>query len=612
MPFMPLRIGDTFAGYRVLRLLGSGGMGEVYLVQHPRLPRQEALKVLRSDLFSDPSFRERFIREANLAAALRHPHIVGVHDRGEHNGHLWIAMDYIDGTDVGHLLEQKYPAGMPTDLVMRITTAVASALDYAHKKGLLHRDVKPANIIVAELDTDEPTVFLADFGIARPLDDTSGITTTNMTVGTVAYAAPEQLMGETMDGRADQYALAATAYHLLTGAHLFPNSNPAVVISRHLNSSPPTIADMRPDLSALDEVLSRSLSKAPNNRYERVADFSRALAGASPLGGSSEPTQQARTSRPVAGTNSRKAPASSATGEPGLTSHKRFLTAAVAGTITLLLLAITVVIWRPWQDAGETEASGAQSTSSSTLPPPAPLLSGERTTSTAPVALPDTPPTNSGCRGDLVTYRDIEHKFLGPVRIFLTLAGTGLDKVGCVATITGTGKVLPAIYIRVTSHFGFPSPASDATGNTFVTYNPGRYDGVLVLVPTSDGFADIGWDEISTASSPSYWGRLALYYAELIGPGADGLYTIRQSSNDCDPSCADGTTTYEDLRWNGTDYVAQNSSPPSPTATLPTTTDEPGVQPPTVNLEWACSDHDWRIANGAEGDRLCGAPYPFR
>lgn len=610
---MPLRIGETFAGYRVQRLLGSGGMGEVYLVQHPRLPRREALKVLRSDLSSDDSFRDRFVREADLAAGLRHPHIVGVHDRGEHDGHLWIAMDYIDGTDAAQLLAQKYPAGMPIELAIRIVSSVGSALDYAHKKGLLHRDVKPANIIVADLDSDEPDVYLADFGIARQLDDVSGITTTNMTVGTVAYAAPEQLMGEPMDGRADQYALAATTFHLLTGSKPFPNSNPAVVISRHLNSSPPSIADMRPDLSALDAVLSRGLSKAPDSRYERATDFSRDLAGLSPPGGASDPTRQAATSTPAAANDGRRANRSVGTGEPpGYASHKNFRSAAVAATLTLLLLATTIVIWRPWQDAGEPETSGVETTSSSTLPPAMPLPSGAHTASTAPVALPDTPPTNSGCRGDLITYRDIDHMFLGPVRIFLTLTGTGLDKVGCVATVTGTGKVLPAIYIRVTSHFGFPSPASDATGNTFVTYNPGRYDGVLVLVPTSDGFADIGWDEMSTASNPSYWGRLAFYYAELIGPGADGQYSIRQSSNDCDPSCADGTTTYEDLRWNGTDYVAQDPSPSVTTATQPSTTDAPAVQSPPVNLEWACSDHDWRIANGAEGDRMCGAPYPFR
>src|SRR6478609_2994606 len=226
---MPLRVGDTFAGYRILRLLGSGGMGEVYLVQHPRLPRHDALKVLRPDVSSDASFQERFIREADVAAGLRHPHIVGIHDRGEYDGQLWIAMDFIDGIDAAELM-QRYPAGMPAEVAIPIVTAVGSALDYAHKKGLLHRDVKPANIIVADLDTDEPKIFLADFGIARPLDDTSGITTTNMTVGTVAYAAPERLMGESLDGRADQYGLAATTYCLLTGLQLFPHSNPAVVI----------------------------------------------------------------------------------------------------------------------------------------------------------------------------------------------------------------------------------------------------------------------------------------------------------------------------------------------------------------------------------------------
>ena len=148
------------------------------------------------------------IREADLAAGLRHPHIVGIHDRGEYDGQLWISMDYIDGTDAAHLVEGRCPAGMPVDLVVTIIAAVSSALDYAHKKGLLHRDVKPANIMVADLDTDDPSIFLADFGIARPLDDTSGMTTTNLTVGTVSYAAPEQLMGLDIDGRADQYALA--------------------------------------------------------------------------------------------------------------------------------------------------------------------------------------------------------------------------------------------------------------------------------------------------------------------------------------------------------------------------------------------------------------------
>lgn len=290
---MSLTIGDTFAGYRVLRLLGSGGMGEVYLVQHPRLPRQEALKVLRREFSQDESFRDRFIREADLASGLRHPHIVGIHDRGEHDGLLWIAMDYIEGTDLGQLLDGRYPQGLPVGHVLTVITAVASALDYAHKKGLLHRDVKPANIIVADLDTDDPKIFLADFGIARPLNDTSSITTTNMTVGTVAYAAPEQLMGEPMNGQADQYALAATTYHLLTGSQLFPNSNPAVVISRHLSTTPPLLGDERPDLSVLDAPVRQALEKSPEDRHATCAAFALAVSGASVSAASQQATKLA-------------------------------------------------------------------------------------------------------------------------------------------------------------------------------------------------------------------------------------------------------------------------------------------------------------------------------
>jgi serine/threonine-protein kinase len=231
---MALSPGETFADYRIVRLLGSGGMGEVYLAQHPRLPRQNALKVLPAGVSADDDYRARFIREADLASKLWHPNIVGVHDRGEYNGQLWISMDYVDGLDAARLLANRYPKGMPVDQVVRIVNAVASALDYAHKQGLLHRDVKPANIMLTHLDgdEDEQRVLLADFGIARNIDDISGLTATNMTVGTVAYAAPEQLMGEEIDGRADQYALAATAYHLLTASQLFPHTNPAVVISR--------------------------------------------------------------------------------------------------------------------------------------------------------------------------------------------------------------------------------------------------------------------------------------------------------------------------------------------------------------------------------------------
>jgi serine/threonine-protein kinase len=252
-------------------------MGEVYLARHPRLPRQDALKVLRPEVSADSEYLERFHREADIAATLWHPHIVGVHDRGEFDGQLWISMDYVDGTDAGQLLHDRYPDGMPVDEVAEIITAVAAALDYAHQRNLLHRDVKPANILLANPQSADQRILLADFGIARRVDDPSGLTATNMTVGTVSYAAPEQLMGDDLDGRADQYALAATAFHLLTGAPPFKHSNPAVVISQHLSASPPAIGDRRPDLSALDPVLAKALAKSPADRFERCSDFARAL-----------------------------------------------------------------------------------------------------------------------------------------------------------------------------------------------------------------------------------------------------------------------------------------------------------------------------------------------
>jgi serine/threonine protein kinase, bacterial len=275
---MPLSSGDIFAGFRIVRQLGSGGMGEVYLAQHPRLPRHDALKILGTDVSVDEEYRQRFIREADLAATLWHPNIVN--DRGEFSGQLWISMDYVEGTDAARLMQDRYPAGMPADEVAAIVAAIASALDYAHQRGLLHRDVKPGNILLANPENGEQRILLSDFGIARNIGDVSGLTATNMTMGTLPYAAPEQLMDEPMDGRADQYALAATAYHLLTGSPMFPQSNPAVVISRHLNAPPPTLANTRPELAALDPVLAAALAKDPADRFARCTDFARSFAEA--------------------------------------------------------------------------------------------------------------------------------------------------------------------------------------------------------------------------------------------------------------------------------------------------------------------------------------------
>lgn len=276
---MPLANGEIFAGYRIVRLLGSGATGDVYLAAHPRLPRTDALKVLAATMTTESDYRARFAREADLASKLWHPNIVGIHDRGDHQGQLWISMDYVEGSDAAQLLKSNPSPGLHPMQVRQIISAVAVALDHAHEREMLHRDVKPANIMIA---ADAQRILLADFGIVRNRNDISGLTATNFTVGTIAYAAPEQLMGQELDGRADQYALAATAYHLLSGAHLFQHSNSAVVIGHHLNSAPPELARTRPELAALDPVLGIALAKNPGARFRSCSEFARTLASAMP------------------------------------------------------------------------------------------------------------------------------------------------------------------------------------------------------------------------------------------------------------------------------------------------------------------------------------------
>lgn len=293
---MPFNNGEVFAGYVIQRLLGTGGMGEVYLAQHPRLPRQDALKILSVASTADEEFRARFVREAELAATLWHPHIVGVLDRGEFNGRLWISMEYVDGTDAGRLIRERYPGGMPEQDVWEIVTAMADALDFGHERLLLHRDVKPENILVTASDGHRRRVLLTDFGIARRIDEVSNLTEAGVAVGTVSYMAPEQLLGKPLDGRADQYALAATAFHLLTGAPPFQDSNRAVVISHHLGTPPPRLSERRPELAHLDAVLARALAKDPNDRYPTCLDFARALTQQAPYrdvaSGERPPTQR--------------------------------------------------------------------------------------------------------------------------------------------------------------------------------------------------------------------------------------------------------------------------------------------------------------------------------
>lgn len=469
---MPLGNGQVFAGYTIVRQLGSGGMGEVYLAEHPRLPRRDALKLLPQAFTADSGYRARFHREADLASTLWHPHIVGVHDRGETDGQLWIAMDFVDGVDAAQLLAERYPNGMPTDLVVRIVTAVAAALDHAHKKGLLHRDIKPANIMLTHLDDDdgEQRILLADFGIARDIGEASGITTTNMTVGTVAYASPEQLMGEDLDGRSDQYALAAAAYQLLTGTTVFPHSMPAVVISRHLNTAPPPLSATRPDLKHLDPVLAAALNKNPGDRYTRCQDLARALAepvGAS-VPASVAPTQAAvpvaprhEVTQPAATQSRTASPAPGGTPREGTSSRKRGL--VVAGTVAavVVVIAVGIGIWQPW-NRGTTANTAAVSTSQTTNP--------TTTLAPPPPPAPSPPPTFPAASIDsvLLTAQEIN------------------DRLGTYATYSNQSA--PAAMMAIEdSSYGMSDNAALVTPQTCVG---------LVFGAEHRVYADTGFEEM--------------------------------------------------------------------------------------------------------------------
>ncbi|MCX0274624.1 serine/threonine protein kinase [Nocardia zapadnayensis] len=270
-----LGVGAVFAGYQIQGVLGQGGMGTVYLAQHPRLPRQVALKLLNREVSTDPELVRRFEREADVVARLDHPGIVGVLDRGADNGHLWIAMHYIHGTDAASWDGSAHPAAM----TVRLLAGVGSALDYAHSRGILHRDVKPANIlVVAADDFREAQAVITDFGIAGVIDSTdTKITATGTFTATLAYASPEQLSGEAVDHRSDQYSLACTLYAMLAGRPPFASTNPGQVVTSHLSKPVPRLTAIRPDLpAALDAVLTRAMAKQRQDRFSTCTEFTTA------------------------------------------------------------------------------------------------------------------------------------------------------------------------------------------------------------------------------------------------------------------------------------------------------------------------------------------------
>jgi serine/threonine-protein kinase len=289
------------AGYLLEKLVGVGGMAAVYRARDERLGRVVALKLLAGD----EVVRKRFVREARAVAAVDHPHIIPVYEAGEAEGVLFIAMRFVAGDDLRVIVGRE--GALRPRRAAAFISPVASALDAAHAAGLVHRDVKPANMLVDVGPGRPEHVYLSDFGVARGMLSSSGLTGVGQFLGTPDYAAPEQISGRDVDGRADQYALACVAYTLLSGSVLFRREVPMAVLYAHLSVPPPRLTAVRPELpGAVNQVLARALSKEPDDRYDSCGDFADALRealGLEPY----DPSRSAGAGAPAAQTASRSA-----------------------------------------------------------------------------------------------------------------------------------------------------------------------------------------------------------------------------------------------------------------------------------------------------------------
>ncbi|TDP39830.1 serine/threonine-protein kinase [Nocardia ignorata] len=362
---MAMSPGTIVGGYRIIRKLGAGGMGSVYLAAHPSLPRTDALKILSAELSNDPEFRARFEREANLAAGLDHPNIVSVFNRGEEHGQLWIAMQFVEGTDAAAELARD-PQAMTPLRALRITTEVGKGLDFAHRRGLLHRDVKPANFLLSSSYGDEERVLLTDFGVAKSTDDATELTQTGNFLATIAYAPPEQLSGAHLDHRADIYSLACSFYKLLTNQNPFPATQPAMVMMGHLHEPPPRPTAVRPGLPpAIDHVIARAMAKNPNERFGTCREFTDAataalVPGSHPTGHHTAPTY------PVQVPQQWSPPTPPAAAAPAPEKPRNKLLLAGAAVVAVVAVAAGIGIWA---SSGDSTPPGPSTSTTAALTP---------------------------------------------------------------------------------------------------------------------------------------------------------------------------------------------------------------------------------------------------
>ena len=274
---MDISLGSVFAGHRLDAIAGRGGMGVVYKATHLALDRVVALKLIAPEISGDESFRERFKQESMTAAALDHPNVVPIYDAGEEHGQLYVTMRHVPGTDLRALIEQ---GALPPAEAASIISQIADALDAAHERGLVHRDVKPGNILIEDRGGSRHA-YLTDFGLTKHAASDSGMTKTGMFVGTLDYIAPEQLQGQAVDARTDVYSLACVLYQAVTGQVPYPRDSEPSKMWAHMGEDPPKVKRARPDVpDAFEEVIERGMAKKPEDRYPSTGDLGRAAVAA--------------------------------------------------------------------------------------------------------------------------------------------------------------------------------------------------------------------------------------------------------------------------------------------------------------------------------------------
>lgn len=373
--------GATFAGFTIMQLVGTGSTGTVYLAEHPHISGQVALKILHADVSADPALRQQFEREVDLWATLSHPNIVSVLDHGESGRRLWLATPYVDGPDAGRLLRERYPAGMPPSAVSLIVDNVSQAVDFAHRHDLLHRHIKPANILLNDPYSGDYRILLTDFGTAPRLDRLGRHTTPGFRAELGEYAAPEQSTDGRIDGQTDQYGLAATAFHLLTGTTPFARTDSA---DPDRNNPPFTsLAHTHPDLAKLAPVFARALATDPAARFTTCRDFAAALAQAeakSVSTGTAPPAAPVPTPRRIT-TNPSTPPVSSAlrrgNGEPAPSTSvrrhaRRYVVVAAVVVAVLATAAMYFGTIRPSPSARPGSQAATPAMTPTPVPPPPP------------------------------------------------------------------------------------------------------------------------------------------------------------------------------------------------------------------------------------------------